>query len=342
MVAYLLSTAEKRALPRCISSPTTSPQQDTALNLGHIVESSTIVAALAASVRSSRSRRARGQLLFFTSRSGNMDNRTWVRTSNVIGIVAIVALIYWVFTFIAIQVFGLRVFKENLTEIFFMSIFGILALMSGALMVNIMFNLTRIAERHPLDAAAVSPRKTDRGRRLAFAASFPVILALLFAGDHLSTWKKKEVLTVGAQSLVAAYPTQMAQLVDYRFEREWVVHAVDTLKLYRRMNWNGNSPEIEIIAADALNNARVFLGFSSYIRDYEEKQEPYPLKKQNFIRKITSKEHAYLTRVFDEGAQDIRFSAYNGNYELFYPYRENGKTIILYFHERARYGKIGS
>ena len=77
-----------------------------------------------------------------------MNKRTWVRTSNVIGIIAIVALIYWVFTFIAIQVFGLRVFKENLTEIFSMSILGILALMSGALMLNIMFNLTRIAERH--------------------------------------------------------------------------------------------------------------------------------------------------------------------------------------------------
>ncbi|MDR1528835.1 MAG: hypothetical protein LBS40_00180, partial [Burkholderiales bacterium] len=116
-----------------------------------------------------------------------MNHRTWVKTSNVIGIIAIVALIYWVFAFIAIQVFGLRVFKANLTEIFFMSIFGILALMSGALMVNIMFNLTRIAERHPQEDAAVSPGKTNRGRWLAFAASFPVILALLFAGDHLST-----------------------------------------------------------------------------------------------------------------------------------------------------------
>ncbi|MDR0717377.1 MAG: hypothetical protein LBF50_08175 [Azoarcus sp.] len=269
-----------------------------------------------------------------------MNNRTWVRTSNVIGIIATVALIYWVFTFTAIQVFGLRIFKANLTEIFFMSIFGILALMFGALMVNIMFNLTRIAERHPQEDAAVSPGKT--GRWLAFAASFPVILALLFAGDHLSTLKKKEMLTAGAQSLVAAYPTQMARLVDYRFEREWVVYTVDTMNLYKRMNWNGNSPEIEIIAADVLDNARVFLGFSPYIRAYEEKQEPHPLKKQNFIRKITSEEHAYLTQVFDEGGQDIRFSAYNGNYELFYPYRENGKTIILYFHERARYGKIGS
>jgi hypothetical protein len=272
-----------------------------------------------------------------------MDNRAWVRTSNVIGIIAIVALIYWVFVFIAIQVFGLRIFKANLTEIFLMSIFGILALMFGALMVNIMFNLTWIAEKHHHEDAAASPGKTGRRRWLVFAASFPVILVLLFAGDHLSTLRKKEVLTAGAQSIVADYPTQMAKLVDHRFEHEWVANASSIVRLYERMNWNGNTPDIQVIVADTLDDARVFLEFSDYYEgDREKDQELPPLKKRDFIRKTTSEEYAYLTRVFDESAQDIRFSAYNGSYELFYPYRENGKTIVLYFHERARYGKIGS
>jgi RNase adaptor protein for sRNA GlmZ degradation len=134
----------------------------------------------------------------------------------------------------------------------------------------------------------------------------------------------------------------MAQLVDYRFEREWVDHAAVMLKLYERMNWNGNTPTIELIVADTLGDARVFLEFSKNVRAYNEEQEPHPLKKQDFIRKITSEERAYLTRVFEEGALDIRFSAYNGSYELFYPYRENGKTIVLYFNEHARYGEISS
>ena len=133
----------------------------------------------------------------------------------------------------------------------------------------------------------------------------------------MSILKKKAVLTADAQSFVAAYPMQMARLVNYRFEREWIDHAADTLRLYRStMTASGHTQEIKIIVADTLDNTRVFLMFSpysAYIR-LKEKQEKHPLKKQNFIQRITSEKRAYLTHVFDEGAQDICFSAYNGKY----------------------------
>ena len=77
-----------------------------------------------------------------------MNLKTLVKLSNIIGTISIILLIYWVFTFVSIQVFGLRVFRENMTETFYMSVLGILALMSGALIINVMFNLTRIAEKH--------------------------------------------------------------------------------------------------------------------------------------------------------------------------------------------------
>nr|WP_174506740.1 hypothetical protein [Acinetobacter sp. Marseille-Q1620] len=77
-----------------------------------------------------------------------MNAKFLVKISNIIGLVSIVLLIYWVFTFVLIQVFGLKVFREYMTNTFAMSILGIIALMAGALMLNIMFNLTRIAERN--------------------------------------------------------------------------------------------------------------------------------------------------------------------------------------------------
>jgi hypothetical protein len=276
----------------------------------------------------------------------NINNRTWVKASNIIGIVAIIALVYWVFAYTAIEVFGLRVFKKNLTEIFFMSVMGILALMSGALMVNIMLNLTCIAEKHH-EAVAVSPGKTGKRRWLVFAASFPFILALLFAGDHLSALKKREALSTAAQSFVAAYPTQMARLADYHFDREWIVNTADTLSFYKRaggdLDWDWRDPNIEIIVADTLNDTRVFLKFSDEpCKACKDEKELIPLKKQDFIRTTTGEERAWLARVFDEGAQDIRFRADDGSYEFFYPYRENGKTIVLYFSTYARYGKMGS
>ncbi|GHU48028.1 hypothetical protein AGMMS50289_24100 [Betaproteobacteria bacterium] len=118
-----------------------------------------------------------------------MNNRTWVRLSNVIGLVAIIALVYWVFGFIVVEAFDLRVFQKISAAIFGMSIMGILALMSGALIINIMFNLTRIAEKHNQDA--VSATKSSAKRWIALAACFPLILALLFTGNYLSVQEKK-------------------------------------------------------------------------------------------------------------------------------------------------------
>jgi hypothetical protein len=265
-----------------------------------------------------------------------MNNRTFVKLSNIIGLIAIVALVYWVFTFVALQVFGLRVFQENITETFFMSIFGILALMSGALMINIMFNLTRIAEKHNQDVQPAG--KTGKGRWIAFAASFPLILVLLFGGDHLSTQRKETVLTTGVESVIAANPVRMAQLADYRFDVEWIVGAADTMRLFGMTD--SNLPQVTLIMADTLDDARVFLVFDQYTRHNEFKDAPP--KKEVFIRKTTREERDYLNDVFDKGVRDTRFSAYKGSYELFYPYSVNGKTFVLYVVAQQWYGKLGS
>ncbi|WP_342031451.1 hypothetical protein [Neisseria sp. Marseille-Q2251] len=76
-----------------------------------------------------------------------MNAKKLVKATNIIGMVAVTLLVYWVFALILIQVFGLKVFREHITEIFLMSILGILAVMGGTLMLNIMLNLTRIAAR---------------------------------------------------------------------------------------------------------------------------------------------------------------------------------------------------
>ena len=45
-----------------------------------------------------------------------MDNRKLVKLTNVIGIVSVLLLVYWVFAFILAQVFGVKVFREHITE----------------------------------------------------------------------------------------------------------------------------------------------------------------------------------------------------------------------------------
>src|SRR6188768_3258040 len=130
-----------------------------------------------------------------------MNAKQMVKLSNIIGITSILLLVYWVFTFILIQVFGLKVFRENMTETFYMSVLGILALMLGALIINVMFNLTRIAQKHNQDETSNSkaaPKRTG----WAFALSFPIVFGLLFGGDYLTSKKKERLLILSAQSII--------------------------------------------------------------------------------------------------------------------------------------------
>lgn len=53
-------------------------------------------------------------------------------------------------------------------------------------------------------------------------------------------------------------------------------------------------------------------------------------------------ERDYLWNVFEIGNQEIRFSAHDGNYELYYPYIKGNQKIVLHFSDYQRYGKIGS
>jgi len=85
-----------------------------------------------------------------------MNLKTLVKLSNVVAAISIVLLIYWVFVFISVEVFGLKIFRENISQTFGMSVLGILALMGGSLMINVMFNLTRIAQKHNQDDGSIA------------------------------------------------------------------------------------------------------------------------------------------------------------------------------------------
>ena len=53
-----------------------------------------------------------------------MNAKKLVKATNIVGMVAVVLLVYWVFVLILSNVFGLKVFREYITEIFLMSILG--------------------------------------------------------------------------------------------------------------------------------------------------------------------------------------------------------------------------
>lgn len=264
-----------------------------------------------------------------------MNPKQLVRLSNSIGIISIILLIYWVFIFITIQVFGLKVFRENLTETFYLSIVGILALMAGALIVNIMFNLTRIAQKHNQDEAVL---RSGKRMGIIFLASLPMIFLALFAGDYLTSKKKENLLVKSAQSVIESNKKKSEHLLNYRFEEEWIIQTEEILEIMSKID--KNFPHVSILVKDSIDYEPVILGFT---KNYSSSLNDtiLPLKRR-FIRKTTQPEREYLKTVFNEENEKYRYSSHDGRYELFYPYRKEGKIVIIYFSEYQRYGKIGS
>lgn len=265
-----------------------------------------------------------------------MNNKALVRLSNIIGIISIVLLVYWVFIFISITVFGLKVFRENLTETFYLSVIGILALMAGALIINVMFNLTRIAEKHNQDDIN-SAKKKSRKLGLLFGLSFPLIFALLYGGDYFTSIKKEKMLISSAKSIIEGNLEKSNKLVNYSFDEKWLLETDDILDLYAKTD--KHFPNVSVIVADNIDKSKVYLGFRNYSK---VPNDTIPPNKKDFIQETTQEEREYLNKVFFNNYEGIRFSAKDGRYELFYPYFNNGKKIVLYFSEYQRYGKFGS
>lgn len=265
-----------------------------------------------------------------------MNPKTIVRLSNIVGMASIILLIYWVFVFMSVEVFGLKVFRENITQTFEMSILGILALMFGALIINIMFNLTRIAQKHNQDEKNL---KKTYSRKIIwlFALSLPVIFGLLFFGDYLTSKKKEKLLIESAKSIIQDNSKKTDKLVNYSFDKKWIIETEDILDILSRTDKHFS--HISVIVKDSIDGSKLFLDFRSYYgHTYDT---VIPLKKE-YILETTIPERDYLNKVFDTNFEELRFSAHDGRYELYYPYFNYNKKIVLYFSDYQRYGKIGS
>ena len=265
-----------------------------------------------------------------------MHPKLLVKLSNTIGLVSIILLMYWIFAFISIEVFGFRIFRENMTETFYLSIVGILALLAGALMINVMFNLTRIAEKHNGDGPE---RDSPQVKKLiwGFALSFPLLFSLLYLGDFLSSRKKENMLVKTAATLIQEHPKEIGQLLKYSFDEAWLKEMDEVMTLLAKKD--EHFPEIHLVVKDTINASSFYLQFEDY---YYTPNDTTPPIKKHYIFKTNQAERDYLDKVFSEGYSKNRFSAHDGNYELFFPFRRDGKVFVFYFADYHTYGKFGS
>lgn len=294
-----------------------------------------------------------------------MNAKKLVKATNIIGMVAVTLLVYWVFALILIQVFGLKVFREHITEIFLMSILGILAVMGGTLMLNIMLNLTRIAERG-------QEEEVRGGRKTVYLllAVFPILAALLFGGNYLTIRQKRDILTQSSERIVKDNPAQIDALTDYCFDLAYIKKSSEILDLMAKDDLSFKSAMI--IVQDKIDNKPVYLAFSADSRlnvggeavpaasqneavpaanqnvegndnfVMDRNGEKVMVKKMDYVYSPNLKEREYLQKVFAGQTQEMRYEAEDGHYSLCHPYRKNGKTIVLCFSDYQEYGKIGS
>lgn len=266
-----------------------------------------------------------------------MNSKKMVKLSNTIGFITVLALIYWVIIFIITQVFGLKIFRETLTQTFNLSIIGILVLMFGALIMNIMFNLSRIAGKLNNDNEPMEKPGNKYGKGIIlFIVSIPVIIIGLFLGNYFSAKKMEKELKDSANEIISSYKTQIDRLSRYRFDRRWINEAKNLLSFMVRIDPNFN--DVAIIFQEEINGNTFYLT----VFDGLEIGERDPLNKMNFIRNYGLKERNYIEQVFSKNYDQEYFMQEKESYHLFIPYDNNGTKMIFFFSNRSYYGSLKS
>jgi hypothetical protein len=265
-----------------------------------------------------------------------MNRDKIIALTNKLAFILITLLVYWVFIFICITVFGFKVFRENITETFFTSILAILALLSGAVILNIMLNLTKMAEvlsGLSEQAAAVKPGR-HWIRYILFWLSFPLLFGLLYLGDYRTSLVKHDLLLKSAQAIISENVRPVKSLGDYQYDLAYFQQAGAALELFKNQDENLNS--IQLIHEDHILGKQVFLQFS---RLYSHDTLP---EKTEQIYSCSQEEREYLRAVFAGKTSKCRFSSHDGHYELYYPVKTPKRVMVFYFTDYQRYGKLGS
>jgi hypothetical protein len=267
-----------------------------------------------------------------------MNHDFLIKTTNKVALYATIALFFWVFIFLTVTIFDLKIFRQYITETFFLSVLGIFSILGGALVLNVMSNLSNISSaiNDRRDVALPAAKPINKKIFIALGLSLPLIVGALFIGNSMSANKKKSLLVESAQLLISQNQAELAELANYQFTPEYVDRAAKIISVIKRID--KNFPEVILVLPDNIDKKKVFLSFGGNVY-YDDKKK---IDKSQFIFSATQDERAYLDKVFSGEDMGYRFNNDKGNYQLYFPASVNGKKIMLYFSDFQRYGKFGS
>ena len=257
-----------------------------------------------------------------------------VKITNKIALYTVVLLIYWVFIFVCTTVFGFKVFRENMTEAFLLSIFGLFSILGGSIVLNIMYNLTAIAEGGSDSKKSINanPKKV----LTIFISSLVVVFALLYVGDKATSNKKEAYLVSAAADLIKEQHEIIKSISSYTFTKTYINNTGNSIKVLSEVE--EKFPQVTVVVRDSINGKPILFGFSRY-SDIDGDKEP---SKEDFILSTSSEEREYLNSVFDNKTDRHRFSSNDGQYEIYFPVKIDGHIIVIHLSQHNRYGKSGS
>jgi hypothetical protein len=257
-----------------------------------------------------------------------------VKITNKIALATVILLMYWVFIFICSSVFGFKVFQENMTEMFLLSILGIFAILSGAIILNIMFNLTAIAGGRNLDVEKSA--QSNKKPIAIFLGSLVFIFVFLYAGDVATANKKEKYLVSSAADLIEEQKEIIGRLSNYSFSRDYIENSSQDIKVLSKVE--EKFPKVTVITRDSLRGKPLLLGFTSYTGLGKDEKA----LKADYILSTSSEERKYLNSIFDGVSSEHRFSSNDGRYEIYYPVKTKSGNIVIHLSQHSRYGKVGS
>ncbi|MFK4753771.1 hypothetical protein [Oceanobacter antarcticus] len=120
-----------------------------------------------------------------------------------------------------------------MTEIFLLSILGIFAILSGAIILNIMFNLTAIADGRDIEKRENIP--SGKKTIYMFLSSLVAIFIFLYAGDLATSKKKEKYLVSSAAELLEEQKDIIGRLSRYSFSREYIESASQDIKVLSKV-----------------------------------------------------------------------------------------------------------
>jgi hypothetical protein len=268
-----------------------------------------------------------------------MSNPTIVKWCNRLAILAILALLYWVLLFSVNEVFDLRILRERSTTAFGFVVLGILALLAGSLMLNIMFNLTRIAERaeHPARASSNANTPTTGSPRrwlLGFTALTSLSVALMFAGDARTRMLKKDLMLQTAQTISSQNQAALRQFAQQELTTPNVNALAQQLQLVRK--------SAEFVHEVYVLRPEKILGQDSIVAiDHElPPEDKQAFSSLDLAFKASQQQRTYLNAVFAGQADAPLYVSRGGHYWLLYPVRLDDKVLVLFLSDEQAYGKV--